>query len=240
MTRLSISAISKRSLKTPSPKMVDRALALMRSEIAQRPCTIIIALLAVILSLGGGSGALAPSLQLTRDSLIEGRLWTILTGPLLHVSFRHLLFDVLGLLVVGWIFEPMLKRGMIWIVIAINIAVAIAAFAIYPGLQSYCGLSALDQGLLAAGAVALAMNRNARPALIIAGVLALKWIGELVFAQSSLGLISTDPALYGTPVPWCHAIGGIAGGLSAWLWIKSCEVTSRHPRAAQAIRDDRG
>lgn len=193
--------------------------------IAKRRCTLTVAASATAIWVAAAiAGLLAKTLnvealELTRQSLFDGRWWTICTGPLLHVSFQHLIFDVLGLLIVGWIFEPMLKRGMMWIVLAINIAVAIAAFVIYPELDSYCGLSALDQGLLAAGAVALAMNRNTRPALIIAGVLALKWIGELAFEQSSLGLVSSDAARYGEPVPWCHAIGGIAGALSAWLWM---------------------
>ena len=104
MTQLSINAISNGSLKAPSLKADQSTLTLIRSTIAQRPCTIIIALLAIVLSLGGFGATLASSLELTRDSLIEGRLWTILTGPLLHVSFQHLVFDVLGLLIVGWIF----------------------------------------------------------------------------------------------------------------------------------------
>lgn len=239
MTRLSITAISNERPNAAQRGRCD-LFDSMSDAVLRRPCTIIIALLAVIISIGEFGETLPTSLQLTRQSLLDGRLWTILSGPLLHVSVQHLAFDVLGLLIVGWIFEPMLKRGMIFFVIPINVAVAIAAFAIYPDLQSYCGLSALDQGLLAAGAVALAMNRNTRPALIIASVLVLKWISELVFAQSSLGLISADPARYGTPVPWCHAIGGIAGALSAWLWVKSCEVISRRARAAQATRVGRG
>jgi hypothetical protein len=123
----------------------------------------------------------------------------------------------------------MLKRRMIWIVMAINVAVAIAAFALYPDVNSYCGLSALDQGLLAAGAVALWLNRNTRPALIIATVLTLKWISELALGQSSLGLVTTDASRYGTPVPWCHVIGGLAGAASAWLCLRHFHrARSRH------------
>jgi rhomboid family GlyGly-CTERM serine protease len=206
----------------------------LRNVIAKRRCTLLLAASAtVIWAAAAGDGLLAKTriieaLELTRQSIFDGRWWTICTGPLLHVSFHHLIFDVLGLLIVGWIFEPMLRRGMMWIVLAINVAVAIAAFAIYPDLDSYCGLSALDQGLLAAGAVALAMSRNTRPALIIAGVLALKWFGELAFDQSSLGLVSSDASRYGEPVPWCHAVGGMAGALSAWVYTLSSSFRKSH------------
>jgi membrane associated rhomboid family serine protease len=170
-------------------------------------------------------------LQLSRASLQQGHLWTIVTGPLLHVSSAHVIFDVLGLLIVGWFVEPLLRSAFVPVSMAINVAVALGVFAIYPGIQVYCGLSALDQGLLAAGAITLALRREWRSAGIIAIVLAMKWTGELVVSDSLLGFFASsgaDPMKYGQPVPWCHAIGGVAGALSV-LILRSRNVEQAVP-----------
>jgi rhomboid family GlyGly-CTERM serine protease len=173
------------------------------------------------------------SLELSRQSLSAGQVWTILTGPLLHVTFEHLLFDLLGLLIVGWIFEPMMRGGMAIIVLAINVAVAMAVFAIYPDVDSYRGLSSLDQGLLAAGAAALAWKRNWRAAAIIGIVLAAKWTFELLQGGPMMGFVSTDATRYGAPVPWTHAIGGLIGAASMLVWLGSADF--RHRRRSDGV-----
>src|SRR5262245_38953182 len=200
----------------------------------ERPWTFIIAIGAIALWL---MHAIAPidteMLELTRHGLRGGRLWTVFTGPLLHVSFEHLLFDVLGLLVVGCAFEPMFTRGFPILAPIVSVAVAIAAFAVYPDVAIYRGLSALDQGLLAGGAAALASHRRYRAALIIAAVLLIKWSGELVCVSSLMAWVSSDPAHYGESVPWCHAIGGLAGAASTAAWLKMAM------RSAPAARPSR-
>jgi rhomboid family GlyGly-CTERM serine protease len=161
-------------------------------------------------------------LALSREAPAHGHWWTLLTGALLHVSDLHVCMDVLGLLLVGCIFEPKFGRAWPWFVAIINVVVGLGALALYPHLPGYCGLSALDQGLLAAGVVALAFEHNWRAAMIIGGTLLAKWTFEISGGLPLMGTVTDDPLHYGLPVPWAHAIGGVTGALVAIL-IKSIQ-----------------
>ncbi len=165
-------------------------------------------------------------LALSRDALAHGRWWTLVTGSLLHVSDLHVRMDVLGLLMVGGIFEPRFGRAWPWLVASINIVVGLGALALYPHLPGYCGLSALDQGLLAAGVVALMFEQRWSAAAIIGGTLIAKWTFEVAGGLPLMGTMTNDPLQYGQSVPWAHAIGGATGALAATL-VKLARVNRR-------------
>lgn len=190
---------------------------LVDGQIGRRPWTIGIAIAAVVLHVALALGVTVDALELSRHSLSQLRLWTALTGPLLHVSRAHLLYDVLGLLVVGWVFEPLLGRSFPLLIVVISAAVSCAFFVFYPDLQAYRGLSALDQGLFAAGLCALWREGRSRLAAGLLVLLTVKWIVEVASGASSPGLILQDPRSFGVAVPWTHVAGGIAGIVGAHM-----------------------
>ena len=182
------------------------------NAILARKWTLLIASLAGLLHVLPIDHAL---IALTRDNLAHGRLWTLLTGPLLHASTIHLTMDVLGLLVVGCVFEPLFKLSWLSLAAIINIAVGLGVLAAYSHIDGYCGLSALDQGLLAAGVIALLWRGDHLPAAIIGGTLIVKWTFEIIGGLPLMGTMAADPLDYGHSVPLAHAIGGAAAAMSA-------------------------
>ena len=176
----------------PSPSRLREGEGL-RALLARR-WTLLIALLAVALhTLPIDSSWLV----LSRDNLARGWMWTLFTGSLLHASALHVTMDVLGLLIVGWVFEPKWGNTWPWLVAFINAVVALGVLAIYPHINAYCGLSALDQGLLAAGVVALAWRGDWLPASIIGGTLIAKWVFEIIGGLPLMGTLTADPLKYG-------------------------------------------
>jgi len=179
--------------------------------VARCPLSCLIAAAALALHAVAALGVGLDGLVLSREAIGAGRLWTIFTGPLLHLSGQHLLFDVAGLLVVGYVFEPLLRRAYGVAVAVISIAVGVTFLLAYPHLPAYYGLSSLDQGLFAAGLVALWRRGDRRIAGTLLVMLALKWAFELSGATSLMSAVAADPTAFGMPVPLTHVAGGVAG-----------------------------
>jgi rhomboid family GlyGly-CTERM serine protease len=166
-------------------------------------------------------------LELTRDNLAAGMIWSIITGPLLHITSLHLVLDVLGLLIIGWMLEPRLGRTMPIACIAANVAVAMAFIVIYPELPAYRGLSAMTHGVLAAGAAALWRQDERRLAATIGialiGKCAFELVGDSVTAAALFGHVES----FGSPVPWTHAIAAIVGTLVPCFGTVESDSSSR-------------
>lgn len=205
------------------------------------PITLCMAGVAIVLHLFEQAGMNVAALELRSAAVAAGSVWSIWTGPLLHNSAVHLAFDVAGLLLVGWAFEPRLRREFPAIIAAVCVGVATAFIAAYPQLEAYRGLSGLAQGLFAAGLVAL-WHAGQRPSAVLgAGLLVTKWILELAAGASVTAWLATDAAAFGVPVPWTHMAGGLSGGVSAW-WLgffrppqQSFELAAKPPDYAQDV-----
>ena len=122
-----------------------------------RCCPVSCGIAAVALALYtlGSAGVDLTALELSSAAIARGNWWAVFTGHLLHLTVTHLVFCVVGLVVVGLVFEPLL--GRVYGVIAVLVAVAVASgFVVaHPDLPGYYGLSSLAQGLFVAGLVAL-------------------------------------------------------------------------------------
>ena len=186
-------------------------------QLAARPTTATIAALALILNCPGIAEPARGWLVLSRDALAAGAWWTVFTGPLLHLSGPHLLFDVAGLLFVGWMFEPLLRGWYVGIAVWITLVVSATFFVAYPQMSSYYGLSSLDQGLFCAGLAALWRRGDRISAGMLLAALAVKWIAELSGGESVLAWLPFDENAFGTAVPWTHIAGGLAGLIAGYL-----------------------
>lgn len=158
-------------------------------------------------------------LQYDRQALADGQLWRLVTGHLVHFGFEHLVWDaaVFALLaVLCW----RLGRGRCLVSLgAATLAIPAVLFVLQPGLPTYRGLSGLDSALYVTAAVTLGQRlwRNGQRtwgAVAFASVAALgaKVAYELATGQA----LFVDAASLGfVPVPLAHAVGGLAGMLSA-------------------------
>jgi rhomboid family GlyGly-CTERM serine protease len=156
------------------------------------------------------AGPLPETLLLDRAAGPAVRPWTLLTAHLVHVSPDHLLWDVLGLLLVGLVFEPLL-RGRLWLVLGAG-ALAIDALVLsgLAGFDRYAGLSGLINAVAGAGLVQ-ALRSGDYLATAFGGLVAAKVMIEAVTGGALLTSLAWPPAVA------AHIVGLVTGGLVALL-----------------------
>jgi rhomboid family GlyGly-CTERM serine protease len=182
-----------------------------------------VVLIAVLLAVHGlGAGAL-PVLRYERSAVLAGDAWRLVTGHLVHADVVHLGWNVLGVLIVAFLFARDFSwRQWLVILVASTATTDLGFLLLEPQLEWYVGFSGVLHGLMAAGLVA--WLRTSRDAItwIVTGLFAAKlawehFAGPLPFTAASLAVPVVHEA---------HTYGAIGGGL-AGLWL-----TRRSPRPA--------
>jgi rhomboid family GlyGly-CTERM serine protease len=145
-----------------------------------------------------------------RAALADGQYWRLLTGHVMHLGWGHLWPNLAALAVIGALFDDVLDR-FAWVAIAIAAALAIdgGLYLLDPQVDWYVGLSGVLHGLVAGGALALALAGQRLGVWLLAGVCA-----KLVFEQLAGPLPFTAAATGGPVIVAAHLYGG-AGGLVA-------------------------
>ena len=180
--------------------------------------TLVICAGLVLLNLGLLPGApawtaqLLDGLQYDRQAILDGEVWRLLTGNLVHWSLPHFALDVGVFLCVGLLWERQVGPSYPWLLFGGGWAIGLALLVCQPDLPWYRGLSGVASGQFAlALAIELARGRRepwrcwyAAPAAII---FLLKIVcecgtGRLFFDTASLGDL-------GEPVPLAHAVGAL-------------------------------
>src|SRR6185503_4393794 len=114
---------------------------------------ITIAALILLAAIGGDTVRLAGRYE--REAVLDGELWRLVTGHLVHLGWSHTVLNLAGLALVWALFASAL-RGMhgLWVLVA-SIAAIDAGFLINePQLDWYVGFSGVLHGLFAAGVIA--------------------------------------------------------------------------------------
>ena len=155
-------------------------------------------------------------LQYDRSAIVEGQLWRLVTGNLVHWSAEHFLLDVAVFLFIGCLYERSLGNSYPWILFLTGMAVGASALIFLPQMALYRGLSGVDSGLFAAVLClecgqAQRDRRNWLFLLPAVGIFVLKLgyesaTGRMFFGTESLGDL-------GQPVPLAHAAGAFAAVL---------------------------
>lgn len=165
-----------------------------------------------------------PALRYERAAVLDGEVWRLASGHLVHADLRHLGWNVLGVFIVWGLFaRDYTPRQWLVILLASTAATSLGFLLLEPGLEWYVGFSGVLHGCMAAGLVA--WLRAARDPLtwLVTGLFAAKlaWehtVGALPFAGGSLSIPVVHEA---------HTYGAV-GGLLAAL------VLSRRRRPATA------
>ena len=175
---------------------------------------LLLGLAAMTASLATGDGS--PALRYERDLVLAGEWWRLVTGQLVHLGASHLVLNLAGLALVGWVFGPGI-RAMQWLLLlgASWIALAGGFLALEPQLGWYVGLSGLLHGLLLGAAVADRGLDGRMRVLLVAGILLKlaweQWAGALpLTAEAAGGPVIVDAHLYG-------GLGGLLGGGLLWM-----------------------
>ncbi len=168
------------------------------------------------------AASLLKAFEYDRDAILQGQLWRLITGNLVHWSAAHFWLDVGVFFLLGATFEPSFRRVRVSFgsfVLAISLFVAAAVLLARPDMKHYRGLSGVDSGIFAAALLfesVQARTRRRRWWFLAPAALAFAikivfecWTGELFFGTSSLGDL-------GQPVPLAHAAGAFAAFPLLW------------------------
>lgn len=174
----------------------------------------LLGLCAAVLSVAGGDAS--PALRYERANILHGEAWRLATGQLVHLGMSHLALNLAGLLLIGWLFAPVLRASQ-WLLLLAGSWLAICAgfLLLEPQLAWYVGLSGILHGLLLGAAVLDRGLESRVRILLIAGILAKlaweQWAGALPFtAEAAGGPVVVDAHLYG-------GLGGLFAGIPLWL-----------------------
>ena len=135
----------------------------------------IITLAVVLASLGATLSPLAVDLLVyDRQGILQGELWRLLSGHLVHFSRSHLAGDVVVFGVVGGLIERRrgLRVGVLYLVMAA--VIGIGMLVLKPDLAQFGGLSGLGYGAicyLALHAQTANSQNTLFPALMLIGLL---------------------------------------------------------------------
>jgi rhomboid family GlyGly-CTERM serine protease len=145
--------------------------------------------------------------------VVAGEWWRILTFPLVHVSWYHLILDAGAFLFLfhGLMETSAIKRlGIVAACAAGSLGFALLTSPLTGGL---CGLSGIAHGLMAVSAIELMQTKGKtlqHTGLACLLIVVLKGLvealsGQVLFENLHLGDVAS-------PVAVCHA-GGLLGGL---------------------------
>lgn len=143
--------------------------------------------------------------------IAQGETWRILTGHMAHADLNHLLWNLLGLAILGWLIERRSRR-LLWASLATGTA-AVSLLLLSPlsGLDYYCGLSGVLNSLLV---VALWLEWRSSGSWWVAAVALaclLKALWETAAGDSLITQISWPPFAL-------SHLAGMTGGLVLLMW----------------------
>lgn len=165
--------------------------------------TISIICLAIIIYL---SPTLTATFIYDRQAIIEGELWRLLSGHLVHFSIKHLLYDTIGFGTAGiWIeYRGYPQFGFLCLLMAFVISVTL--FIIMPTLSYYGGLSGLASGAIVYLAL-WGLQETLRWRVLCQGLLIVMSI-KISWELWQNTFFLTDSTVF-VPVPQSHLIGGL-------------------------------
>lgn len=164
-------------------------------------------------------------MQFDREAILNGEVWRLVTGNLVHWSAEHCLLDVASFVLLGWLYEPSLRRhversshslrqhcSMPALLLTMSCGVGLAVFLFQPEMLTYRGLSGVDSGLFSAALIIEAREAKHDPArwwFVLPA--ALVFIVKLGFEMITGGLFFGTESLgdLGQPVPLAHLAGAV-------------------------------
>lgn len=152
----------------------------------------------------------AEALEYRRELLLV-EPWRLLTGHLTHLSLTHALLNGVALMLLGRLFDPRLKPGELWAVLAgAPILISLVFWLLMPELHWYRGLSGALHAVYFAGCVVWLADVSGRG----------RWLPLVALALGAVKVLVEQPwdasfpfrEWLGAPVvPQAHLIGAALG-----------------------------
>lgn len=177
----------------------------------------------LLLGSSGSDQAALAGWSYQRSAILQGELWRLVTGHLVHYSTRHLVSNLLAFIALAsWLEIRIGWRNCMKFLLGSMLFISAALWLLVPEMEVYAGISGINYALL--GVLLLRES----------SLLAQQWrmpvhVSYPVFIVASIGLLYWQAPLISSPfsgqladvrVAWqAHA-----AGLSAALWL----ATQRH------------
>ena len=165
----------------------------------------------LLIGLGWGEEAARELLRYQRDKILDGEWWRLISGHLVHLGWSHLWLNLLGWVLIAWLFGPDYRwKQWLWIAGAGILTIGAGFLILDPQLEWYVGLSGLLHTAMIAGVLAWVKEGDR-----IAVVALLILVAKLVWEQVAGPVPMTAEAAGGPVVVNAHLYGAIGGAVSA-------------------------
>jgi len=165
-------------------------------------------------------GPAAESLIFDRAAVADGQIWRLITAHFIHSDTNHLLWNLLGLFILGGLFERRLNKlfptAILLGVISVGIYLLYAS-----GLDFYCGMSGILNTLLAAGLLQLILQNEHR---LLAVLTLLAAIAKITVELTIGNALFTSTVWQA--VPLAHMFGFV-GGLCIYIFLKKENIMKK-------------
>ncbi len=148
-----------------------------------------------------------------RAAVLDGELWRLLTGHLVHSDLSHLSWNLAGTLVLGCLLERTTNTSIAAMTLVGAIAIALLLLW-QPTIAYYCGFSGLLNTWLASLLIYEYQDNAMRPMVVVT---ALGVLAKLVYEWQTGNAIFTDTTW--PSLPEAHLTGLIAG--ICWWVVKN-------------------
>ena len=168
----------------------------------------------------GGSGTLFEDGALYRAGIQDGDYWRLVTAGFLHDGLIHLMFNMLGLYILGTILEPAIGTARFVVICVVSLLMGSFGALLQEDVGATVGASGIVFGLMGATAVVM-------------------WNRGLNIMESGLGfwigLNLVISFLPGLNISWGGHIGGLIGGTLAALVLVELRQRLRVPEAVALL-----
>jgi len=148
-------------------------------------------------------------LQFSRAEIESGQWWRFITGNIVHLTWRHWLMNILGLLAIVLVFPNSMRTStVVWVFLGCCLAVTIGIWFFDEEILWYVGLSGALHGLL----VTLIVVDYAQKKHFLNIVLFLALVAKLVW-EWVMGPIPGSVSMAGGQVLVQSHLYGFLGGL---------------------------
>jgi rhomboid family GlyGly-CTERM serine protease len=149
-------------------------------------------------------------LQYDRTALLEGEVWRVVTGHLLHLNWMHYGLNAAGLLLIWSLFGHLVPlRAWSLHFVAACVVVSLGLLWLNPAVHWYVGLSGVLHGLFMHGLLVL-LRKQVRFGLVVLTIFILKLLWEQVLGP----LPGSEQTAGGPVVVAAHLYGAIAGAMT--------------------------
>lgn len=149
-------------------------------------------------------------LEYHRGAILNGEIWRLFTGQLIHISVAHLFSNCAMILIAGGLIERCSRRQLQLTIVFSLLAVGPLLLLFDSNLATYAGLS----GIAAASIASIVTTHLIGPGRCswLWPMIALLLLGKLVYESiDPTLLLAASPSSIYRSVPLAHLLGTVAG-----------------------------